>query len=155
MNTLISVMVLGSALALLASAIKHVPAGQVYSLHRLGKPARLLQPGVHMVMPLLERVAHKINLAGQVLRLEESMTDNSHDVRGTVYWQVLEPERADAVIDQVDQLIRRGAIAAMNDEPLAGEAADRRVLGTRMKRALNSALRERGMMVTRVDLDLA
>lgn len=155
MNTLISVMVLGSALALLASAIKHVPAGQVYSLHRLGKPARLLQPGVHMVMPLLERVAHKINLAGQVLRLEESMADNTHDVRGTVYWQVLEPERADAVIDQVDQLIRRGAIAAMNDEPLAAEAADRRVMGTRMKQALNSALRERGMMVTRVDLDLA
>ncbi|WP_040671060.1 SPFH domain-containing protein [Rhodanobacter fulvus] len=155
MNTLISVMILGSALALLASAIKHVPAGQVYSLHRLGKPARLLQPGVHMVMPLLERVAHKINLAGQVLRLEESMADDAHDVRGTVYWQVLEPERADAVIDQVDQLIRRGAIAAMHDEPQAGEAADRRVLGTRMKLALNSALRERGMMVTRVDLDLA
>ena len=105
--------------------------------------------------PLLERVAHKINLAGQVLRLEESMADNAQDVRGTVYWQVLEPERADAVIDQVDQLIRRGAIAAMHDEPQAGEAADRRVLGTRMKLALNSALRERGMMVTRVDLDLA
>ena len=155
MNTLISVMILGSTLALLASAIKHVPAGQVYSLHRLGKPARLLQPGVHMVMPLLERVAHKINLAGQVLRLEESMADSAHDVRGTVYGQVLGPERADAVIDQVDQLIRRGAIAAMHDEPQAGEAADRRVLGTRMKLALNSALRERGMMVTRVDLDLA
>ncbi|WP_343880802.1 SPFH domain-containing protein [Rhodanobacter caeni] len=148
-------MVVGSALALLASAIKRVPAGQVYSLHRLGKPARLLQPGVHMVMPLLERVAHKINLAGQVLRLEESLADNARDVRGTVYWQVLEPERADAVIDQVDQLIRRGAIAAMHEEPLTGEATDRRAVGTRMKQALNSALRERGMMVTRVDLDLA
>jgi regulator of protease activity HflC (stomatin/prohibitin superfamily) len=153
MNTLISVMILGSALALLASAIKHVPAGQVYSLHRLGKPARLLQPGLHMVMPLLERVAHKINLAGQTLRFEEPLAE-AHDVRGTVYWQVLEPERADAVFEQVDQLIRRGAQEALRSEP-AADRADRRDLGVRVKQALNSALRERGMMVTRVDLDVA
>ena len=31
---------------LIASAVKHVPAGQVYSLYRRGKLARLLQPGV-------------------------------------------------------------------------------------------------------------
>jgi len=66
-----------------------------------------------------------------------------------VYWQVLEPERADAVFEQVDQLIRRGA-----QEALRGESqADRRDLGARVKQALNSALRERGMMVTRVELD--
>lgn len=147
-------MVVGSALALLASAIKRVPAGQVYSLHRLGKPARLLQPGVHMVMPLLERVAHKINLAGQVLRLEESLADNARDVRGTVYWQVLEPERADAVIDQVEQLIRTGALDALQAEA-TGVDEDRRHLGSRLKQRLNAALRERGMLVTRVDLDLA
>ena len=155
MNTLFAMLLLGSAAVLLASAIKRVPAGQVYSLHRHGKLARLLKPGVHMVLPLLDRVEHKINLAGQVLRLEEPLADNAHDVRGTVYWQVLEPERADAVFDQLDQLIRRGAIAALRGEPLADEAADRRALGTRLKQTLNSALRERGMMVTRVDLDLA
>lgn len=154
MNILFAILLLGSA-ALFVSAIKRVPAGQVYSLHRRGKLARLLKPGVHMVLPLLERVAHKINLAGQVLRLEEPPVDNAHEVRGTVYWQVLEPERADAVFDQVDQLIRNGALAALRGQPLADETADRRLLGTRLKQTLNNALRERGMMVTRVDLDLA
>ena len=135
---------------LLASAVRYVPAGQVYSLYRLGKPVRLLQAGTHLVLPVLDRVVHKINLAGQTLRFEELLAD-AHDVRGTVYWQVLEPERADAVFEQVDQLIRRGAKEALLGEP----TADRRDLGARVKQSLNSALRERGMMVTRVELDPA
>jgi regulator of protease activity HflC (stomatin/prohibitin superfamily) len=139
--------------ALIASAVRRVPAGQVYSLYRHGKLVRVLQAGTHLVLPLLDRVAHKINLAGQTLRLEEPLAD-AHDVRGTVYWQVLEPERADAVFEQVDQLIRRGAQEALRGEP-AAEGADRRDLSARVKQALNRALRERGMMVTRVDLDVA
>jgi regulator of protease activity HflC (stomatin/prohibitin superfamily) len=134
--------------ALIASAVRYVPAGQVYSVYRRGKLVRLLQTGTHLVLPLLDRVAHKINLAGQTLRFEGPQAD-ARDMRGTVYWQVLEPERADAVFEQVDQLIRRGA-----QEALRGESqADRRDLGVRVKQALNSALRERGMMVTRVELD--
>jgi regulator of protease activity HflC (stomatin/prohibitin superfamily) len=138
---------------LIASAVRYVPAGQVYSLYRRGKLVRLLQAGTHLVLPLLDRVAHKINLAGQTLRFEEPQAD-AHDVRGTVYWQVLELERADAVFEQVDQLIRRGAQEALRGESPA-DRADRRDLGARVKQALNTALRERGMMVTRVDLDVA
>jgi regulator of protease activity HflC (stomatin/prohibitin superfamily) len=139
--------------ALIASAVRVVPVGQVYSLQRRGKPVRLLSPGLHLALPLLDRVAHKINLAGQTLRFEEPLTD-ARDVRGTVYWQVLEPERADAVFEQVDQLIRRGAQEALRSESVADQV-DRRDLGARVKQALNGALRERGMMVTRVELDVA
>ncbi len=152
MMTLLTLMLILPA-ALIASAVKVVPAGQVYSLYRRGKPVRLLAAGMHLALPLLDRVAHKINLAGQTLRFEEPLAD-AHDVRGTVYWQVLEPERADAVFEQVDQLIRRGAQEALRGEP-ASDAVDRRDLGARLKQSLNSALRERGMMVTRVELDAA
>ncbi|HXD38571.1 MAG TPA: SPFH domain-containing protein [Rhodanobacter sp.] len=138
---------------LLASAVRHVPEGQVYSVYRRGKPQRLLQAGTHLVLPVLDRVAHKINLAGQTLQLQAPLA-GERDVRGTVYWQVLEPERADAVFEQVDQLIRRGAQEALRDEPVAA-AVDRRDLGVRVKQSLNHVLRERGMMVTRVDLDAA
>ena len=137
---------------LLASAVRRVPEGLVYSIYRHGKPRRLLSAGTHLVLPLLDRVAHKINLSGQTLQLQAPL--GPRDVRGTVYWQVLEPERADAVFEQVDQLIRHGAQAALRDEP-ATEAVDRRDLGARVKQSLNHVLRERGMMVTRVDLDAA
>ncbi|MEO8811200.1 MAG: SPFH domain-containing protein [Rhodanobacter sp.] len=139
--------------ALLAGAIRRVPQGEVHSVYRRGKPVRLLQPGTHLVLPGLERVAHKINLAGQMLRLEAPVA-GTHEVCGTVYWQVLEPERADAVFEQLDQLIRRGAQEALRSEP-AVEQGDRRDLGARVKQSLNHVLRERGMMVTRVELDAA
>lgn len=138
---------------LVASAVRRVPVGQVYSLYRRGKPLRLLQAGTHLVLPLLDKVAHKINLAGQTLRLEAPLAD-ACEVCGTVYWQVLEPERADAVFEQVDQLIRRGAQDALRSEA-AAEQVDRRDLGVRVKQSLNHVLRERGMMVTRVELDAA
>ena len=136
-----------------ASAIRRVPAGQVVSVYRHGKPRRLLQAGTHVVVPGLDRIGHRIDLGGQVLRFQEPMAD-AHDVLGTVYWQVLEPERADAVIDQADQLIRGGALAALREEPAMIDA-DRRDLGARLKQAMNKALRERGVMVTRVELDVA
>lgn len=139
--------------ALSASAIRYVPDGQVYSLYRHGKLLRVLQSGTHLVWPGVDRVMHKINLAGQTLRLQ-TPDANAVEIRGVVYWQVLEPERADAVFEQVDQLIRRGAQEALRNEPVAA-GTDRRDLGVRVKQSLNSALRERGMMVTRVDLDLA
>lgn len=140
-------------IALIASAVRHVPAGQVHSLYRRGKLLRVLQEGTHLVLPLMDRVAHKINLAGQTLRLQEPSAD-ARGLRGTVYWQVLEPERADAIFEQVDQLIRRGAQEALRSVPVAADA-DRRDLGARVKQSLNSELRQRGMMVTRVDLDPA
>jgi len=150
MTTLTALLFFLSALAL--CAVKRVPAGQVYSVYRHGKLSRLLQPGVHWVLPLVDRISHRMDLGGRVLRFEEPLAD-ACDVRGTVYWQVLEPERADAVIEQADQLIRRGALEALHGEEPA--AADRRALGMQLKQRLNGVLRERGVMVTRVELDFA
>ena len=142
-----------AALALLPGAIKRVPAGQVHSVYRLGKPRRLLDAGTHVVLPGVDRIGHRIDLAGQTLRFHEPVPGHA-DVHGTVYWQVLEPERADAVIEQAAQLIRRGARDALRQQPDA-DRADRRDLGSRLKLALNGVLRERGMLVTRVELDFA
>lgn len=149
----ITLLTMLTCLALLAGTVKRVPEGRVHSVYRHGKLQRLLQPGVHFVLPGLDRVGHRIDLAGQVLRFQEPLAASSR-VHGTVYWQVLEPERADAVIDQAEQLIRGGTLDALKAEPEIAQE-NRRDLGSRLKQRLNAALRERGMMVTRVELDLA
>lgn len=144
--------------AILATlAIKRIPEGQVHSLYRFGRPLRMLAPGIHVVLPLVDRVAHKISLNGHALRLAESVAldaAGTHRVEGLVYWQVLEPERADEVIDDAENLILRNALDALRDAPeLAAEAVATR--NARLKQALNQHLRPRGMLVTRVDLQLA
>lgn len=136
-----------------AAALKRVPEGHVYSLHRGDRQLRLLQPGLHLIVPGLDRIAHRIDLGGQTLRFDEAAVD-APALRGTVYWQVLEPERADAVMGEVEQLIRRGALDALQTEP-ATARSNRHDLGGRVKQRLNHSLRQRGMMVTRVELETA
>lgn len=141
------------AAVLLASAVRRVPAGRVYSVYRRGKLVRVLGAGTHLIQPWRDRVRHKIDLGGQTLTLDEPL-DERRELRGTVYWQVLEPERVDAVIDEVDQLIRRGAQEALRTQAPT-VLADRRDAGAHVKQTLNSTLRPRGMMVTRVELEAA
>lgn len=150
--TVLTLSLIIALLALAAVAVKRVPAGQVHSLYRHGKPVRLLQPGTHVVLPLLDRVGHRIDLGGRTLRFDASA--ETKPLHGTVYWQVLEPERADAVIEQADQLIRRGVLDALNSDAEANQQ-ERCEVAARVKSSLNKHLRERGVMVTRVELEAA
>ncbi|WP_233840289.1 SPFH domain-containing protein [Dyella sp. 2HG41-7] len=151
--TVLTLTLLITVLALAAVAVKRVPTGQVYSLYRYGKPVRLLQPGTHVVLPLVDRVGHRIDLGGRLLRFDASLIQAT-PMQGTVYWQVLEPERADAVIEQADQLIRHSVFDALHaDED--NELTERREVAARLKTKLNRQLRDRGVMVTRVELDAA
>lgn len=149
MITLIATFTLAAA-GILASAVRRVPAGQVHSLYRQGKPVRWLQPGRHIVMPLLDRVAHRIDLAGQVLALPPQSV-GACQVAGKVYWQVLDPEQADALIEDVESLIRHRAAAHLAEHGGAA-LADARELALQLKHALNATLCQSGMMATRVEL---
>ena len=128
-----------------ASAVRRVPAGQVHSVYRQGRPVRLLSAGNHVVLPLLDHIARRIDLGGQMLALGDS---GDAALRGTVYWQVLDPQSADAVIDQIDTLIRQGAAQALAQV----DTTDARERAALIKNALNGSLRARGLMVTRVQL---
>ena len=146
---------LGLASLLIAASVKRIPEGHVYTLRRWGRPQpRMLLPGVHLIVPLIERIAHKISLGGNTLRLDEQLSGHAsstpRSVRGAVYWQVLEPQRADAVIEHVDELIRTCALQALDMGPHENHARN-----AMLKQTLNAELRERGMLVTRVDLHLA
>ena len=151
--TIFTLSLLAGLLAAVATALKYVPEGHVYSLHRGGQPRRLLQPGLHWVVPGLDHVAHRIDLGGQTLHFDERTTD-AQTLHGTVYWQVLEPERADAVMGEAEQLIRRSVLAVLQADAVQA-AGNGRALGGRVKEQLNHDLRARGMMVTRVELEAA
>ena len=145
------------AAVVVAMSVKRIPEGQVYTLRRLGKPAGTLTAGTHLVVPLIERIAHKISITGYTLAVDERMAEDATDarnLRGRVWWQVLDPERAEAVIDRADDMIRLQLRDAVQ-HATASEAQDLRSRNQRIKQTLNTSLRERGVLVTRVELNLA
>ncbi len=141
-------------LMVIALSVKRIPEGQVYSLHRLGRPARLLRPGTHMVLPLLERVAHKISLTGRTLRLEETLALDGaapRTVRATLYWQVLDPARAETMIEGADALLQARAQTVLLGIDPQTPASERNAA---LKRTLNAAVEVHGLLVTRIDTEL-
>jgi regulator of protease activity HflC (stomatin/prohibitin superfamily) len=153
--TLLVLLTLAAVIA--ALSVKRIPEGQVYTLRRLGKPAGTLTAGTHLVVPLIEHIAHKISITGYTLAVDERLSDpaaGSGNLRGRVWWQVLDPERADAVIDRADDMIRLQLRDAVQRAEMA-EAQDLRSRNQRIKQTLNGSLRDRGVLVTRVELDLA
>lgn len=142
-------MALAAIAVLTFSSIRRIPEGQVYTLRRVGGHTRVMHSGMHFMLPLLERVAHKISLTGANVPVD-GLVASDQRYRGMVYFQVLDPERADRVIDNVDGLLQNRTRSLFADASLPESADGRRLW---LKQSLNSDMRERGLLVTRVDLN--
>ena len=95
----------------------------------------------NVVLPSMELVAHKIRLLGNVVDIAAPAADGN--LRGRVYFQVLDAKRADAVIDGIADLLRARVPALVTQA-----APDAGALKVELDRELNA----RGVLVTRVQL---
>lgn len=137
------------ALALLVLAsVRRIPEGHVYAFRRMDGHVRIVGAGTHLVLPLVERVTRKISLAGAAVPVE-GLTRDTQNFRSVVYFQVLDPERAEVVIEDVEELLCAATRRLFADESLPETVDARRVW---LKRSLNAELHERGLLIARVDL---
>ena len=145
--SIVSIMLL-SAAALAASCVRRIPEGQVYSLRRFGGHTRFVGAGMHFLLPFFERVSHKMSLTGSSIEVAGTLS-NGENYEASVYYQVLDPQRADQVIDCVDALLCDQATTLLAGDSVPQETADRRLW---LKQGLNFEVRDRGLLVTRIDL---
>lgn len=139
---------LGATVLLFLASVKRIPEGQAYTLRRVDGHMRTLGAGTHLVLPLLERVAHKIRLFGNVVEIGQVAAPGQRELRGKIYYQVLDATRADAIIDEVGSRVRERLPQLIASAP----AEDTVARNQHLKTELNRSLRERGLLVTRVQL---
>lgn len=137
-----------SVAILAAVCVRRIPEGQVYSLRRFGGHTRFIGAGMHFMLPLIERVSHKMSLTGSSIEVTGSLS-NGENYEASVFFQVLDPQRADQVIDCVDALLIDQATRLLAGDSVPTETAERRLW---LKQGLNSEVRERGLLVTRIEL---
>lgn len=137
---------IGVAALVVFACVKRIPEGQAYTLRRFGGHVRTIGAGTHLVLPGIERVAHRIRLLGNVVSFQRLQAGNQR-YNGQIYYQVLDAERADAVIDNIDNLVC-GCLRALLDDGAEDDAGR----NSRLKGALNEQLREQGILVTRVQV---
>ena len=88
-NLIVTVLTTLGAIA--ATSVKRIPEGHAYTLRRIGGRMRTLGAGIHLTLPLLERVMHKINLTGNVVEVNvPAASADTAALRGRVYFQVMD-----------------------------------------------------------------
>lgn len=139
-----------TAIAVFALAcVRRIPEGHAYTLRRFGGHMRTIGAGMHIVCPLIERVAHRIRLLGNVVRFGPmTAAPSASRYTGKVYYQVLDAERADAVIDDLEPLVC-SRLPGLFADATETDTAERDV---RIKTELNRQLRDHGILVTRVQI---
>ncbi len=109
---------------------------------------RIIGSGTHLVVPLVERVTRKISLAGAAVPVEDLELDGQR-FRSVIYFQVLDPERANLVLEDVEDVLRRAAHRLLAAPELPSATDARRAW---LKQSLNAGLRDNGLLIARVDL---
>src|SRR5215470_697875 len=87
------VLVVVLALVALWTTVKVVPQGFNYTVETFGRYTRTLNPGLHILVPVMERIGAKMNMKEQVIDIpsQDIITkDNAMvTVDGVTFYQVL------------------------------------------------------------------
>jgi regulator of protease activity HflC (stomatin/prohibitin superfamily) len=133
------------------ACVRRIPHGHVYTLRARDGRIRTVGEGFHLVLPLRERIAHRIDLAGATVAVN-GLRHGERDYRAVVYFQVVDPQQADVVIDDIEGLLRVTTRRLFGYAVLPDETDARRRW---LKQSLNDELRQRGLLVARIDLAAA
>ena len=112
-SNLLVVIIVVFAVIILRQSLKIVPQSQIFVIERFGKFTRALKPGLSLIVPFLDRVAHKVSvLERQLPQFEISViTKDNVEVKleSTVFYRVTDPSRTVYRIQNVDAAVNTTA----------------------------------------------
>jgi regulator of protease activity HflC (stomatin/prohibitin superfamily) len=155
-----------TGLALLAlislASLRRVPQGFTFTVDRLGQFHRTLAPGIHFILPFVDRVTHRINMLGRALLVHCESLETKDACRviadGTIYLQILDPRKVTGRLDTLDDAARsliettaREMVLQLTLESLHHRTASE--INSWLLGLLNQSSNQWGVRITRIDLD--
>jgi regulator of protease activity HflC (stomatin/prohibitin superfamily) len=126
-------------LALAAAGLRHVPVQNARPVRRFGRHCRILGPGWHWVVPVFERTGRDVDLIGHHLKVQSGVAAH----RAELYYQIVEPQKAGATLEAVDEFVATQAREALG---AGGQSPDQ------LKREINRRVGGLGLRVIRCSL---
>lgn len=97
------------AIAIIFAGVKTVSQGHEYTVERFGRYTKTLRPGLHIIMPVIDKIGAKVNMMERVMDVpsQEVITkDNAMvQVNGVIFFQVLDAARASYEVNQLELAI--------------------------------------------------
>ena len=144
----------------LYKGIKIVRQSEVYVIERLGKYSRTLNPGMTIIIPYLDTVAHRISiLERQLLKQEISViTKDNVEVRleTIVFYRVIDAAKSVYRIRDIDEALKNASSSIVRSA--AGKLeldelqSSREAMNTEIALNLGKAAEEWGVEITRTEI---
>lgn len=147
-------------IAIILAGLKIVPQSEKYVVERFGRLHAVLGPGINLIVPFLDRVAHRISI------LERQLPNASQDaitkdnvlvqVETSVFYRITEPEKTVYRIRDVDAAIATTVAGIVRAEigkmDLDDVQANRSQLISTIKASVEDAVDAWGIEVTRAEI---
>ena len=148
------------AILTLFLGVKTVPQGYNWTVERFGRYTRILQPGLNLVVPFIDRIGRKINVMEQVIDVPEQEVitkDNATvTVDGLAFFQVFDAAKASYEVASLEQAIVkltmtniRSVMGAMDLDQMLSHRDE---INERLLRVVDAAVSPWGVKVNRIEI---